>query len=172
MLKRFGFLLMCGCGLSALYAAEIYDVRSFGAKGDGVAKDTAAIQKALDACAGKGGRVILPRGTFLSGSIYVGSDTELHLEEGAVLLGSPDLNDYNADDAYPQNHGSVREGWSAKHLILVLEKKNVKITGRGTIDGNGRAFFDEKIVYRHKRAWRHGARNAKGMRSEIGRAHV
>ena len=69
MLKRFGFLLMCGCGLSALYAAEIYDVRSFGAKGDGVAKDTAAIQKALDACAGKGGRVILPRGTSLSGSI-------------------------------------------------------------------------------------------------------
>ena len=165
-MKRFGFLLMCVCGLSSLYAAEIYDVRSFGAKGDGVVKDTAAIQKALDACAGKGGRVILPRGTYLSGSIYVGSDTELHLEEGAVLLGSPDLNDYNADDAYPQNHGSVREGWSAKHLILVLEKKNVKITGRGTIDGNGRAFFDEKIVYRHKKGWRHGARTDKGKRSE------
>ncbi|MBQ3097217.1 MAG: hypothetical protein IJC66_03590 [Kiritimatiellae bacterium] len=166
MVRRFVCLFVAALGIVSMCAAEVYDVRAFGAKGDGVTKDTASIQKALDACAGKGGRVVFPRGTYLSGSIYVGNDTELHFQEGAVLLGSPDLNDYNGDNAYPQNHGSIREGWSAKHLILVLEKKNVKITGKGVIDGNGRAFFDEKIAHRHKSGWRHGGRNAKGKRAE------
>ena len=102
---------------------ETFNVRSFGAKGDGVTKDTCAIQRALDACAGKSGRVVVPSGTYLCGSLYVGDDTELHLEEGAVILGSPELSDYNDPDAFPQNHGNVREGWSAKHLILVLKRK-------------------------------------------------
>ena len=156
------------CVVSAfrLCAVEVCNVRDFGAKGDGMTKDTAAIQKALDACAGKSGRVVVPPGTYLTGSLYLGNDTELHLEEGAVILGSPDLADYNAPDAYPQNHGSVREGWSAKHLILALEKKNVKITGKGTIDGNGRAFFADRIAHRHHICWRHGGRNAKGKPAE------
>ena len=157
---------ICAVSVFRLCAVEVLNVREFGAKGDGTTKDTEAIQKALDACAGKSGRVVVPPGTYLTGSLYVGDDTELHLEEGAVILGSPDLADYNAPDAYPQNHGSVKEGWSAKHLILVLEKKNVKITGKGTIDGNGRAFFADKIAYRHHVCWRHGGRNAKGKPAE------
>ena len=144
----------------------VYDVRSFGAKGDGVAKDTVAVQRALDACAKAGGRVVVPAGTYLIGSIYLGDNTELHLEEGATLLGSPDLADYNEPDAYPQNWGSVREGWSAKHLILAIEKKNVSLTGKGVIDGNGRAFFDPKPRFRSKIAWRHGGCNAHGKPAE------
>lgn len=155
--------LLCA---TSLCAGEIYDVKSFGAKGDGKVKDTAAVQKALDACAGKNGRVVVPPGTYLVGSLYIGDDTELHLQEGAVLLGSPDLADYNGDDAYPQNHGSPKEGWSAKHLILVLERKNVKITGKGVIDGNGRAFFADGIRFRYWISWRHGGRNAHGPASE------
>ena len=144
----------------------VYDVRSFGAKGDGATKDTAAVQRALDACAKTGGKVVVPSGTYLIGSIYLGNDTELHLDEGATLLGSPDLADYNAPDAYPQNWGSVNEGWSAKHLILAIEKKNVRITGKGVIDGNGRAFFDPTPKHRSKIGWRHGGCNAHGKRSE------
>ncbi len=144
----------------------VYDVRSFGAKGDGATKDTAAVQRALDACAKTGGKVVVPTGTYLIGSVYLGDNTELHLDEGATLLGSPDLADYNDPDAYPQNWGSVNEGWSAKHLILAIEKKNVSITGKGVIDGNGRAFFDPTPKHRSRIGWRHGGCNAWGKRSE------
>lgn len=150
----------------AVQAGRVFDVREFGAAGDGVSKDTAAIQKALDACAGTSGRVKLPRGTYLTGSVFIGDDTDLHLEEGAVLLGSPDLADYNALDAYPQNFGSVKEGWGAGHLVLAIERKNVKITGKGVIDGNGRSFFDTETSHRGKVTWRHGGRNAKGRAGE------
>ena len=159
-------ILLVGSLATMVVFGAVYDVRSFGAKGDGTAKDTAAVQRALDACAKTGGRVVVPAGSYLIGSIYLGDNTELHLEEGATLLGSPDLADYNEPDAYPQNWGSPREGWSAKHLILAIEKQNVSLTGKGVIDGNGRAFFDPKPRYRSKICWRHGGCNAKGERSE------
>ena len=147
--------------VAVVHGADMYDVRAFGAKGDGVTKDTVAVQRALDACAETGGRVVVPPGTYLIGSIFLGDATELHLEKGATLLGSPDLADYNMPDAYPQNFGSVNEGWSAKHLILAIEKHGVSITGRGTIDGNGRAFFADKPEFRGKVCWRDGGINAK-----------
>ena len=150
-------------------ATATLDVRNFGAKGDGVAKDTAAIQRALDSCAKAGGRVVVPPGTYLTGSLFLGDNTELHLQEGATLLGSPDLNDYNAVDAYPQNFCSPREGWSAKHLILAIERRNVSITGRGTIDGNGRAFFEDKPLRTRKICWRDGYCQVRGPRAAMGR---
>ena len=159
----FGIILV-GAAVSA--AAATHDVRAFGAKGDGRTKDTAAIQRALDACAGTGGRVVVPPGTYLIGSIFLGDATELHLEKDATLLGSPDLADYNAPDAYPQNFGSVNEGWSAKHLVLAIEKKGVSITGRGVIDGNGRAFFGDKPLWRGKVGWRDGAINARDWKHQ------
>ena len=95
------------------------DVRTFGAVGDGVAKDTAALQGALDACGALGGgTVVVPPGTYLTGTLWLRSHVNLRLEHGAVLKGSPDLADYNAPDAYPQNWNSKREGWSAKHLLI------------------------------------------------------
>ena len=158
-----GLALALGAGL----AAASHDVRAFGAAGDGRTKDTAAIQRALDACAKSGGgRVVVPPGTYLIGSIYLGDGTELHLEKGATLLGSPDLADYNAPDAYPQNFGSVNEGWSAKHLILALEKRDVSITGRGAIDGNGRAFFADKPQFRGTVCWRDGGINARDYKHQ------
>jgi polygalacturonase len=153
------FFAVCIC--AARGSAE-FDVRAFGAKGDGATKDTAAVQRALDACAqAGGGRVTVPPGTYLVGSVYLGDRTELHLKEGATLLGSPDLADYNAPDAYPQNWCSAKEGWSAKHLVLALEKHGVSITGRGVIDGNARAFFDDKPQLVGKVCWRDGGANAR-----------
>ena len=166
---RCGLLWQVACFVfltGAAGASGTYDVRAFGARGDGTTKDTAAIQRALDACAKTGGRVIVPSGTYLTGSLYLGDDTELHLAEDATILGSPDLDDYNAPDAYPQNWGSRNEGWSAKHLILALERRNVSITGKGTIDGNGRAFFDDKPGFIGRVCWRDGGLNARGPRAE------
>ena len=127
-------------------AAEIacggeFNVRDYGAVGDGVSKDTASLQKALDAATASGGRVVVPPGTYLTGSLWLKSRTELHLQRGAVLKASGDLADYNATDAYPQNWGSKSEGWCGKHLVLCLGQEDVAITGEGTVDGNGTVFF-------------------------------
>ena len=165
-MNRRMMVLWLALALCAGLAAATHDVRSFGAKGDGRTKDTAAVQRALDACAGTGGRVVVPPGTYLIGSIFLGDATELHLEKGATLLGSPDLADYNAPDAYPQNWGSKNEGWSAKHLILAIEKKGMSITGGGTIDGNGRAFFDDKPQFVGKVCWRDGGINARDYKHQ------
>ncbi len=115
----------------------------FGAISDGKTLNTNAIQKAIDSVsADGGGRVCVPKGVFLTGTLRLRDHIELHLEEGAVLKGSPNLNDYNEFEEYPQNFQSEREGWSGKHLILAVEREDVSITGSGTVCGNGEAFFD------------------------------
>lgn len=120
-----------------------HDIRRFGATGDGLAKDTRPIQDAIDACAQSGGgTVIVPAGTYLCGTLYLRDHTTLHLEPGATIRGSPDLADYNTDDAYPQNLSSKEENWTGAHLLIALEARHVALTGMGTIDGNSAAFFE------------------------------
>ena len=82
---------------AAIFAAEkvSLNVVDAGAKGDGVTKDTAAIQKALDACtAAGGGTILVPDGIYLTGSIVIGANTTLQLASHAQILGSPDIADY------------------------------------------------------------------------------
>ena len=115
------------------------NVRDFGAVGDGIVKDTAAVQRALDA----GGTVVLPRGLYLCGTLYLRSSTVLHLEEGAVLRASPDPADYNADDFCPENRISVADRASGAHLIIGYRIDSLKVTGCGTIDGNSRVWINQ-----------------------------
>ena len=76
--------------------ADVFAVRQFGATGDGTNMDTATIQKAIDAAsAAGGGTVIFSAGTYLSGSIYLKSHVKLRLDQGAMLLGSPQRSDYH-----------------------------------------------------------------------------
>ena len=145
-------------------ATGVYDIRAYGARGESIARDTAAIQAAIDAAgAAGGGRVVVPCGEWTVGTIWFRSGVELNLSEGAVLKGSPNLDDYNAPDAYPQNWGSKNEGWSAKHLIIAHEVRNVALTGKGVIDGNAGAFMAEETpqMGRGDFVWRHGYLNAK-----------
>ncbi len=145
-----------------------FDVRDYGAVGDGLVKETFALQKAIDACheAG-GGRVVLPAGQYLSGTIYLKSNVELHLANGAILQGSPDAHDYNAEDIFPENVAFHFENMTARHLIIAYQAENIAITGNGVIDGNSSAFFealpdDKTATYRYKSAnypikeWRPG----------------
>ena len=122
-----------------------FDVRDFGAKGDGETKDTAAIQRAIDAAnTAGGGEVLLPKGVYLCGSLFLKSGVDFHLAEDAVLKGSPDPADYNALDIVPQNisgwHASA-DNVSGGHLVLCVEQENVTLRGPGKIDGNVGAFL-------------------------------
>ena len=80
----------------------VFSVRDYGAVGDGKALDTAAINKALEACAAAGGgQVRLPPGRYLSGTVHLKSNVVLFLDAGATLVGSPDLDQYQHYAAPP-----------------------------------------------------------------------
>ncbi|TRZ62336.1 glycoside hydrolase family 28 protein [Pseudomonas alloputida] len=119
----------------------LFNVQRYGAKGDGKALDTAAIQRAIDACS-KGCKVLLPAGTYKSGALYLKSDMTLEIAEGATLLGSERAEDYPRQGyiQYPYST-TVRPA----SLINALPRnprahqafENIRIVGKGTIDGNG-----------------------------------
>ena len=130
--------------LAAAASAAPADVRAFGAAGDGIAKDTAAVQRAIDSVAAKGGgEVRVPAGTYLCGSLFLKSGVDFHLEEGAVLKASPDPCDYNALDVCPQNFGGLGKGdnTSGGHLLLCIGQRDVTLRGPGKVDGNVGAFL-------------------------------
>jgi len=124
----------------------ICNVRDFGAKGDGVTLDTEPIAKAILACAeAGGGTVLVPPGTYVTGTFELSSNITLQLEAGAVILGSPNLVDYRklADYGMAREYGvnSSGEGLLVG-MIVARDVHDVAIVGRGTIDGRGDDFMD------------------------------
>ena len=115
-------------------AARTCEARAFGAVGDGLAKDTAALQRAVDACSsGDGGTVVLAGGIFLSGTLVLHSHVTLRIEAGATLLGSRE------DADYPTQAPPVRNTELAncrRALVYAEGATAVRIEGGGTIDGN------------------------------------
>lgn len=124
------------------------DITTNGAVGDGITLCTAAIQSAIDAVhqAG-GGRVVVPAGRFLTGSIRLLGDVELHLEHGAHLLGSTRHEDYPGLPPHTlrSNYDNRRsnydneKGYPFFALVWALGAANIALTGSGTIDGQGEA---------------------------------
>jgi polygalacturonase len=118
----------------------LYCVLDYGATGDGKALNTRAIQQAIDACAqAGGGTVYVPPGIYLTGGIVLRSNVTLYLEGGSTLLGSTSMADYPSQGG---GHGRPRNvNLSGPHLVFAYRAVNVGISGRGTIDGNGPAFW-------------------------------
>jgi polygalacturonase len=122
-------------------AAKVFDVRQFGAAGDGKALDTDAIQKALDECGKSGGTLRFGPGTYLSKPVFIHSRTTLELEAGAVLQATDETNDFIDPN-----------GSGASFLALINGKNSsdVTITGPGTIDGAGARWWVPAEAARRK----------------------
>ena len=124
------------------------DIKEFGAIGDGKTNDTFAIQQALDRCSVLGGgQVRVPGGEYLMGAIMLYSNTTLHLDPDASLLGSPNLGDYPLTQVRWEGH------WVKGYigLISAMDANNIGITGNGKIVGNPaiKGRVDEQNGVRH-----------------------
>lgn len=118
--------------------AKDYNICDFGAISRPEVLNTTAVQAAIDQChADGGGRVIVPAGNFVIGTIVLKSNVNLHLEHGATLSGSTDLNDYRR---MKSSYVSLRTQTETVQLVYADSVENVVIDGHGTIDGRGKAF--------------------------------
>ncbi len=127
-MKKILFLTASFLFLTGISSASVYNILDYGAVKN--KKSTDAIQKAVDRCAEDGGGVVLiPAGRFITGTITLKSKVNLHLQSGAVLEGSLDLDDYLTTF---RTHG----------IIFCLDAEQVSITGEGMIDARGTNFYD------------------------------
>ena len=133
----------CWRGVRSAWAETVFNVRELGAVGDGVALDTAAVQKAFDEC-GKagGGTVLLPAGTYLCKPLIIRTDTTLRLEKDATLKFTDDPADYARTD----------KPGEFNHLFIGKDLENVTIEGEGTIDGSGQTWWVEAEEARQKKS--------------------
>ena len=109
------------------------DITKFGAVGDNKTDCTSAIERAIAACSAKGGgRVVIPKGEFLTGAVTLKSDINLYISEGATLRFTHDTSKYPV--VYTRYEGTDLMNYSP--FIYAFEQNNIGITGQGTIDGN------------------------------------
>ena len=155
------FIILLLAPLAALYASpapgqSYLNVRDFGAVGDGQALDSPAINKTIEAAAAAGGGMVLvPAGTYLSGSIHLKSNIHLLIDAGAVILGAEqNLNAY--DETEPFTGLGYQDGGHCffhNSLIWGENLTNISITGDGMINGGGLAhddgLLDEMCGYTH-----------------------
>jgi polygalacturonase len=149
MLKQFTLSLLfltlpITIALACSYSQQNYVITNYGAIADSVTVNTFAIQSAIDKCSKEGGGdVVVPKGTFLTGAIFLKQGVNLHIEQGGVLKGTV------KQDDYPQ----VKTRWEGVNclwtsaLINVVGLTGTKLYGEGTIDGSGEQWTQ---LYRRK----------------------
>ena len=143
ILRLFGALWALALVSGPLIAATAdYNVRDFGAKGDGVALDTAAINAAIEAAAAAGGGTVrLPAGKYLSFSVRLKSNIALYLDAGCTLLAATPTKDFGAYDAAEPNEWDKYQDFGHSHwqnsLLWGIGLENISILGPGRIEGRG-----------------------------------
>lgn len=139
-----------------------YNILNFGAQGDGVTNDAAAIQAAIDTCSNAGGgQVYVPGGkVYLSGSIELKSNVNLYLEQGSMIKASENLADFIATDpkirekiqmskesTIPSYVNCEYNGKPFQYFIYAKDQENISITGAGIIDGSEEVFYGSQTQY-------------------------
>jgi polygalacturonase len=117
---------------------EKYTITNYGVKADSTILQTTAIQKIIDQASKKGGVIIVPEGTFLTGALFFKPNTHLHIEKGGKLKGSDDITHYPIQ-------ASRMEGQNLDYFPAVINAYGVNgftITGSGTLDGNGLKYWE------------------------------
>ena len=125
-----------------IHRSKRYVITDFGAVGDGKTLNTKAIQAAIDKCSStkKGGVLVVPKGTFLSGAIFLKQGVNLLLEKDGVLKGTT-----NPDD-YPQvqtRWEGTEEMWTSA-FVNAFDVTGLIISGDGTIDGSGEDWLQSR----------------------------
>jgi polygalacturonase len=140
-LKHYYFLLLLVCSITASANNIIYNIKDFGAKGDGITLDTKAINDAIDAAsAAGGGTVYFPAGTYLSFSIRLKNHISFFLEAGSVLVAADTIANGKYDDAEPNAFDQYQDyGHSHWHNSLIWGEnlQDISILGPGVINGKG-----------------------------------
>jgi polygalacturonase len=149
-LRMIAAVLLAGLALRAGSAPRVFVANDFGAKGDGTTLNTVSIQKTIDAAAAVKGTVTFVPGTYLTGSLFLKSGVTLDVAEGVTLVGSESIDDY---PMLPTRIAGIEMTWPAA-LINVRDQHDVKIVGKGTIDGDGpvwwKRYWDLRATYEPK----------------------
>jgi len=137
-----------------------YLITDFGVKNDSTILQTKQLQSIIDEASKKGGVIIVPKGTFLISSLFFKQGTHLHLENGAKLKGSDDINDFPVVT-------TRMEGQTVKYFPALINADNLDgftISGKGTLDGNGLRFWKS---FWKRREWNPKCTNMDEMRPRI-----
>ena len=144
MLKRTLFVFLSLTALTLSVNAAVFNVKDYGAKGDGTTIDTPAVNKAIEAAsAAGGGTVYFGAGTYACYSIHLKSDISLHLDQGATILAAQQTQNAGYDEAEPNPWGDEKKyqdfGHSHWHDSLIWGEnlENISIYGPGLIYGKG-----------------------------------
>ncbi|WP_207425169.1 glycoside hydrolase family 28 protein [Pedobacter sp. SYSU D00535] len=128
-------------------SAKHYNIEEAGAVGNGQVLNTQTIQGVIDRCASEGGgTVVIPKGTFLSGALFLKPGVNLEIQQGGVLKGSTNINDYPKVNTRIEGHF---EPWRTA-LINGDKVDHLRISGSGTLDGSGHPFY--KLFYETREA--------------------
>ena len=142
MKKKFSIALLLFTPFFAVASLQKqrYNITEHGAIADGKTLNTKAIQATIDECAQKGGgAIVIPKGVFLSGAIFIKPGVNIEMEEGSVLKGSTDINDYPKGMTRIEGHF---EPWRSA-LLNADKADHLRITGKGTLDGSGEPFWKD-----------------------------
>lgn len=117
---------------------SLYNVKDFGAHGDGQSLETEALQNAIDMSHYNGGGIVFfPPGKYLTGTLILKSNVEIYLSNGTIILGSENINDYKSIKTEFKNYNNVFLRYS---LFYAEKAENISIKGNGIIDGQGSYF--------------------------------
>ena len=138
-------------GARAHGAERTFNITDYGAVEGRGKLSSGAIQQAIDACAASGGgRVLVPPGTFLTGGLELKSRVNLHVSEGAVLLGSPWMRDY---PPHPPRSKARYANYLLTSLLFAQGADAVSVSGKGTLNGNSRGendFLSKDRMEKHR----------------------